>query len=187
MARNYEDVCMRNATYTPSTYFRLYFYDCKFLSPAVFIEWEETQRHSFSKHFQLGHASFHCTSAWLQGPKYVPFPSRRKEGEFVPIGPRTTRALNVLTKCPVECRPRNHQDWEYCWHPPTYDVDVAVVIFNSWYFMRVYQKECHKQRFSAFVHSRVMFIKLFSLGWLLLKNGDGIWQKWQSENGKPAR
>ncbi|KAK7084321.1 hypothetical protein SK128_018624 [Halocaridina rubra] len=49
-------------------------------------------------------------------PGSLPFPSKRVNLTFV--GMRSYRELfmgdNVETPCPVECRPPNHKDWEYC-------------------------------------------------------------------------
>ncbi|CAG0891388.1 unnamed protein product [Darwinula stevensoni] len=72
------------------------------------VLWPATNRR------MLMHDSYFCTKPEYEGPKYRPFPTRREKGDFVAIGPRTEGASEKLGKCPVECRPKNHQDWEYC-------------------------------------------------------------------------
>ncbi|XP_018021787.1 uncharacterized protein LOC108677978 isoform X2 [Hyalella azteca] len=58
------------------------------------------------------HDSFTCAKY----PGSVPFPTQRKDGQFV--GNRRYRANfsneALRKKCPRFCRPHDHPDWEYC-------------------------------------------------------------------------
>ena len=54
------------------------------------------------------HDSYHCQS----GMKGKPFPLKRNEsGAFVG---QVRDELSRSAVCPVACRPKHHQDWEYC-------------------------------------------------------------------------
>lgn len=58
------------------------------------------------------HDSYFCT-------KYLdsqPFPTRRQVQDYVG-SVRSALNLNrkvTIFKCPIECRPVNHKDWEFC-------------------------------------------------------------------------
>ncbi|KAL7643492.1 UNVERIFIED_CONTAM: hypothetical protein RMT77_005474 [Armadillidium vulgare] len=61
----------------------------------------------------LAHDSYHCDLF----PGSVPFPTRRDGTKF--IGDQVFQRngmshVAVTKKCPLICRPKDHQDWEYC-------------------------------------------------------------------------
>ncbi|KAF2353150.1 hypothetical protein FHG87_016096 [Trinorchestia longiramus] len=64
------------------------------------------------KNDSISHASFKCKNSLNSHP----WPTQRKGRTFV--GNRRYRSDkkldSVKDKCPLECRPPNHQDWEYC-------------------------------------------------------------------------
>ncbi|KAB7500589.1 hypothetical protein Anas_10163 [Armadillidium nasatum] len=43
-----------------------------------------------------------------------PFPTRREGRKFVGAAIFRYPSSRVKEKCPVKCRPKTHQDWEYC-------------------------------------------------------------------------
>ncbi|XP_069973009.1 uncharacterized protein [Penaeus vannamei] len=61
----------------------------------------------------VAHDSYFCTK-YPDGSR--PFPTQRKNGTYVGnyMGARAVDPLLVREPCPLECRPRNHQDWTYC-------------------------------------------------------------------------
>ena len=68
----------------------------------------------WAKDFAMIHDSYHCT-------KYnntLPYPTQRKDGicNFVACIPELKSRITFVkgNKCPIECRPKNHKDWEYC-------------------------------------------------------------------------
>ena len=53
------------------------------------------------------HDSYHCS-------KYAdsePFPTQRKSMDHVGS---IVSSKKIIFICPIECRPINHKDWEYC-------------------------------------------------------------------------
>ena len=59
----------------------------------------------------LQHDAYLCTL--FQGS--VPFPSKRNEdGQYVGMVGNIPKNEIIIPTCPLECRPENHQDWEYC-------------------------------------------------------------------------
>ena len=44
-----------------------------------------------------------------------PFPVQRENGTNNFVASVATSNDVLLTKCPLKCRPKDHQDWEYCW------------------------------------------------------------------------
>ncbi|KAL7636903.1 UNVERIFIED_CONTAM: hypothetical protein RMT77_012661 [Armadillidium vulgare] len=63
------------------------------------------------------HDSYYCKSTFLtnKGNIILPYPTQRKGKMFVSWGPtRSKGELDALKPCPSACRPKNHQDWEYC-------------------------------------------------------------------------
>ncbi|XP_023324060.1 uncharacterized protein LOC111698059 isoform X2 [Eurytemora carolleeae] len=65
--------------------------------------------------FSLIHDSHGCVSG-LVGANMAPYPTRRVGFTFVGYGPSWNHMMWALANspCPVECRPPNHQDWDYC-------------------------------------------------------------------------
>ena len=68
----------------------------------------------WAKDFAMIHDSYHCS-------KYndtLPYPTQRKDGicNFVACIPELKSRITFVkgNKCPIECRPKNHKDWEYC-------------------------------------------------------------------------
>jgi len=62
-------------------------------------------------HDAMVHDSFHCK--WKPGGR--PFPTRRLPSEpFVGCASRPCEYDFELLRCPVECRPNQHKDWEHC-------------------------------------------------------------------------
>lgn len=60
--------------------------------------------------YTMQHDSFHCKM--YEGS--IPFPTKREDNsEFVGC-PGHVCSWKNMDKCPVECRPKDHQDWEYC-------------------------------------------------------------------------
>lgn len=58
----------------------------------------------------VSHDSYFC-KGYERGK---PFPEKRQGDCFVG-NPYSCDPLNgIFSKCPIECRPFNHQDWEYC-------------------------------------------------------------------------
>ena len=63
----------------------------------------------------VAHDSYHC----LDTPDgFRPFPTQRDTRNFYDgvhydnfVG---SNGGSMFSPCPVECRPRNHQDWQYC-------------------------------------------------------------------------
>ena len=53
------------------------------------------------------HDSYHCG----RFNDSQPFPTQRTIQDHV--GSYAHLKMNIL-KCPIECRPQNHKDWEYC-------------------------------------------------------------------------
>ncbi|KAK3849987.1 hypothetical protein Pcinc_043281 [Petrolisthes cinctipes] len=64
----------------------------------------------WAKENMTSHTSYPCK----QFPGSLPFPTRRVSGTFV--GSRNYRMRNdtIFRKCPWECRPKLHKDWERC-------------------------------------------------------------------------
>ena len=69
----------------------------------------------------VAHASYFCSSpAYFRGNITRPFPTRREMGvtrNFVGSNGMVKFDITVNKtswKCPVMCRPEQHQDWEYC-------------------------------------------------------------------------
>lgn len=61
------------------------------------------------------HASFHCKSF---GDNALPFPTQRPEGNCYATCSFCCDFKkyneNWPFDCPMECRPTNHQDWQFC-------------------------------------------------------------------------
>ena len=63
------------------------------------------------KYDVLQHDAYLCT--FFQGS--VPFPSMRNEyGQYVGMVGNVKNNKSSTAVCPLECRPKNHQNWEYC-------------------------------------------------------------------------
>ncbi|KAL7643493.1 UNVERIFIED_CONTAM: hypothetical protein RMT77_005475 [Armadillidium vulgare] len=58
----------------------------------------------------LAHDSYFCDR--FQGSS--PFPTRREGKKFVGAAIFRNSSSKVREKCPAICRPKTHQDWEYC-------------------------------------------------------------------------
>ncbi|CAG0889335.1 unnamed protein product [Darwinula stevensoni] len=67
-----------------------------------------------TKNQMMVHDSYFCSEPEFEGPAYRPFPTRRDAKFFVSYGPRFLPALKDVTKCPLQCRPREHRYWVYC-------------------------------------------------------------------------
>jgi len=63
------------------------------------------------KDYSLQHDSYLCK----RFPLSVPYPTRREGGFFLgaPVS-RYDLGSSMEFECPVECRPKDHQDWLYC-------------------------------------------------------------------------
>ncbi|KAB7500864.1 hypothetical protein Anas_06872, partial [Armadillidium nasatum] len=61
-------------------------------------------------HDFLAHDSYACFL--FNGSS--PFPTRREGRKFVGAAIFRYPSSRVKEKCPVKCRPKTHQDWEYC-------------------------------------------------------------------------
>ncbi|XP_018013202.1 uncharacterized protein LOC108670253 [Hyalella azteca] len=64
-------------------------------------------------HHSVQHSSYQCR---LLG-KALPFPTQRQDGIFVGNAMYKSQYRNVtsiMPRCPVACRPPEHQDWLYC-------------------------------------------------------------------------
>lgn len=61
------------------------------------------------------HDCYHCEEIEKYG-HMTPWPTRRKGFTYVGYGPTKDDVSKGLTnkKCPVNCRPTGHKDWEYC-------------------------------------------------------------------------
>ena len=61
----------------------------------------------------LQHDSFMCK---LFFGRIRPFPTRRESGinNYVGAPFAVNSAIDDLTPCPLECRPRKHKDWTTC-------------------------------------------------------------------------
>ena len=63
--------------------------------------------------YAMRHQSYFCNKNNREGLR--PFPTRRSEPPANFVGYiRPTDEIPIEEKCPIECRPKNHQDWEYC-------------------------------------------------------------------------
>ncbi|KAL7636893.1 UNVERIFIED_CONTAM: hypothetical protein RMT77_012651 [Armadillidium vulgare] len=63
------------------------------------------------------HDSYTCRDPSLtkKGNIVLPFPTQRQGKVFISWGPlRDEIELNLVTACPLVCRPKDHQDWKYC-------------------------------------------------------------------------
>ncbi|XP_042869727.1 uncharacterized protein LOC122251693 [Penaeus japonicus] len=62
----------------------------------------------------LQHDSYNCLQSGHEGS--VPFPVKRVDGLYCGWGPTKLRERKVVldTRCPVECRPKGHLDWNHC-------------------------------------------------------------------------
>ncbi|XP_042228611.1 uncharacterized protein LOC121870734 [Homarus americanus] len=62
----------------------------------------------------LQHDSYNCLREGHTGAR--PFPVKREDFQYCGWGPfkYIERRRLSLTKCPPECRPQNHSDWNYC-------------------------------------------------------------------------
>lgn len=58
----------------------------------------------------MQHDSYDCT----RHPGAIPFPTRREDNTEYVGCPGRPCAWEYIKKCPLECRPKMHQDWEYC-------------------------------------------------------------------------
>jgi hypothetical protein len=58
----------------------------------------------------LSHDAYSC----LQFPRTSPFPVRRENGTNNFVAAVATSNDVLLVKCPLKCRPKDHQDWELC-------------------------------------------------------------------------
>lgn len=73
-----------------------------------------------AKHDMVVHDSYLCKR--YPGPDIRPFPMKRNSsldfkfgiGNIIGGGPNGRLDLSVWHACPVECRPKNHQDWLLC-------------------------------------------------------------------------
>lgn len=63
------------------------------------------------KHDVMAHDSYNCMENSNALPTY-PFPTQRVNNSFV--SDNFEGRWIVPEKCPIECRPTDHQDWEYC-------------------------------------------------------------------------
>ena len=61
---------------------------------------------------QVIHDSHCCTNNWNSLPSW-PYPTQRVNGTF--ISDRRGSSWARPNPCPIECRPPDHRDWEYCW------------------------------------------------------------------------
>ena len=64
----------------------------------------------------LIHDSYLCKSDLIKGSMPAPWPTRRKhfEDPTVPNFVGNTGDFSIALECPVECRPREHPDWNTC-------------------------------------------------------------------------
>lgn len=62
------------------------------------------------KHSVMQHDSFHCMTFRYS----VPFPTQRQENTEYVGSSSVERMSKNMEKCPIACRPKMHQDWEYC-------------------------------------------------------------------------
>ena len=63
------------------------------------------------------HDSYHCKprDRALFG-KVHPYPTQRDGGYWIGSGPARADRIDKMksSKCPLECRPSDHQEWENC-------------------------------------------------------------------------
>ena len=69
----------------------------------------------------MAHDSYNCddTNITKQSPvKLFPFPTKRKGDIYVGLSiqeeDKNPNELVPVEKCPLNCRPTDHQDWTYC-------------------------------------------------------------------------
>ena len=65
----------------------------------------------------LVHDSYLCKSRYMKGSKAAPFPTKRQYTSRKYKNPNfvgNTGTYGIRIKCPKECRPNDHQDWEFC-------------------------------------------------------------------------
>ncbi|XP_042855242.1 uncharacterized protein LOC122242092 isoform X2 [Penaeus japonicus] len=64
----------------------------------------------------LNHESFTCKKWRREHGPAVPFPTQRVEGTYCGWGTYKVAEAKLVAKseCPVECRPKDHQDWTRC-------------------------------------------------------------------------
>ncbi|XP_042855238.1 uncharacterized protein LOC122242091 [Penaeus japonicus] len=64
----------------------------------------------------LNHDSFTCVKWRREHGPAVPFPTQRVEGTYCGWGTYKVAEAKLVAKseCPVECRPKDHQDWTRC-------------------------------------------------------------------------
>ena len=66
----------------------------------------------------LIHDAYHCMDDFGNAT-WKPFPTRRKfvnsrwEG-YIAMSERQNNKDHDIRKCPIECRPQDHLDWEFC-------------------------------------------------------------------------
>lgn len=61
----------------------------------------------------MAHDSYHCKNEHIvkvSATSVFPFPTKRENRLYVGGAGSELYA----EKCPVECRPKDHLDWEYC-------------------------------------------------------------------------
>ena len=99
MARNYLETILKKAvTYTLNI-------DQPLLNKVI---WDNI--YPSREKYVMQHDSFFCKH--YEGT--IPFPTKRKDNmEFVGCPGHSCNWRN-MPKCPKDCRPKNHQDWEYC-------------------------------------------------------------------------
>jgi len=68
------------------------------------------------RNISMIHDAFTCNLKDFKGPGLRPWPTRRRGFVYVGYGP--TKGLPLkrmrLKKCPLQCRPPDHQDWTFC-------------------------------------------------------------------------
>ena len=72
----------------------------------------------YAKNDSVIHDSYTCRMTRLRGTDIRPFPTKRLQRRHNFVGDRSSSKGEITVKkhgaCPVQCRPKEHQDWIIC-------------------------------------------------------------------------